>query len=273
MLSYLQENATSLQLCWEIRRKDGVKLYYTEYDKDLVINGKIYKKRNSGISQSLRVEDALKGNESSIDMILDGDGITVADLYSFKYDDADIFISVVNPNTPDDQIKLTRGKLGKTVLKEDKAEISYKSITSLLDKNIGRIYTYTCDAELFDSYCSASTAGHIFTNKNPTGVDPTKPFTTFTDTTLNKDNGWFDNAYFKWTSGNNKDIETKVKSYTNDIITLSLAMPYEIKVADTYTVFSGCDKEFTTCKSKFNNTLNFKGFPHIPNADKMVRYE
>ena len=52
--------------------------------------------------------------------------------------------------------------------------------------------------------------------------------------------------------------------------TLQLPMPYDIEIADAYSVIAGCDKTFATCKAKFNNVVNFRGFPHIPGADMLV---
>ncbi|MDE5056044.1 phage BR0599 family protein [Wolbachia endosymbiont of Drosophila bicornuta] len=31
-----------------------------------------------------------------------------------------------------------------------------------------------------------------------------------------------------------------------------------------YSILAGCDKTFPTCRSKFNNTVNFRGEPYIP---------
>jgi len=273
MLTYIQNNATSLQLCWEIRRLDGVSFYYTEYDENLIINGNEYKKRNSGVGKSLRFSDLLKGNNSNIDMLLtESDGITLPDLYNFKYDGAEIFISIVNPEDPDDQIKLVHGILGQTENNDGKATINYKSVIDLLNKPIGRVFAPECDAELFDSYCIADSTGHQFFNRTPTGIDPIKPFTVFTDTTLAQADFWFNDAYFKWTSGSNEGVSTKVKSYINDVIILSMGMPNAIESGDEYTIYTGCDKSSETCKNKFNNILNFKGFPTIPNADKISTY-
>ena len=36
---------------------------------------------------------------------------------------------------------------------------------------------------------------------------------------------------------------------------------------DTFTVTAGCDKQFATCQAKFDNAVNFRGFPHIPGND------
>jgi uncharacterized phage protein (TIGR02218 family) len=42
----------------------------------------------------------------------------------------------------------------------------------------------------------------------------------------------------------------------------SMASP--IEPGDTFTITAGCDKTFDTCKAKFANGINFRGFPHIP---------
>jgi uncharacterized phage protein (TIGR02218 family) len=41
---------------------------------------------------------------------------------------------------------------------------------------------------------------------------------------------------------------------------------------DTFEVVAGCDRTFATCKSKFNNVRNFRGFPHIPGRDEGLKY-
>ena len=41
---------------------------------------------------------------------------------------------------------------------------------------------------------------------------------------------------------------------------------------DTFTVTAGCDKRFATCRSKFDNQLNFRGFPHLPGNDAAYGY-
>jgi len=45
-----------------------------------------------------------------------------------------------------------------------------------------------------------------------------------------------------------------------------------IAAGDTFTVTAGCDKRFATCNGRFNNAVNFRGFPHIPGNDFVIRY-
>ena len=49
-------------------------------------------------------------------------------------------------------------------------------------------------------------------------------------------------------------------------------MPQPIEVGDAFTVTAGCDKSFSTCGSRFNNKVNFRGFPQIPGNDFVVSY-
>ncbi|MGE3292612.1 MAG: phage BR0599 family protein, partial [Geminicoccaceae bacterium] len=39
-----------------------------------------------------------------------------------------------------------------------------------------------------------------------------------------------------------------------------------------FTIRAGCDKRMETCGAKFANTANFRGFPHIPGQDAVLRY-
>jgi uncharacterized phage protein (TIGR02218 family) len=43
-------------------------------------------------------------------------------------------------------------------------------------------------------------------------------------------------------------------------------------VGDTLVAVAGCDRQLTTCRDKFHNTVNFRGFPHIPGNDFVLRY-
>ena len=48
------------------------------------------------------------------------------------------------------------------------------------------------------------------------------------------------------------------------------AMSEPIAPGDTFSVTAGCDKQFATCKSKFANGLNFRGFPFMPGNDAVL---
>jgi uncharacterized phage protein (TIGR02218 family) len=45
------------------------------------------------------------------------------------------------------------------------------------------------------------------------------------------------------------------------------AMSEAIAPGDGFTLGAGCDKQFATCKTKFANGINFRGFPYMPGND------
>ena len=42
--------------------------------------------------------------------------------------------------------------------------------------------------------------------------------------------------------------------------------------ADRFRIIAGCDKRAETCRKKFSNLLNFRGFPLIPGDDWVTAY-
>ena len=53
---------------------------------------------------------------------------------------------------------------------------------------------------------------------------------------------------------------------------LAQASPDAIHHWRTLDVTAGCDRRFDTCKAKFGNAVNFRGFPHIPGSDYVLRH-
>ena len=44
-------------------------------------------------------------------------------------------------------------------------------------------------------------------------------------------------------------------------------------VASSHPHFAqGCDRQLATCRDRFANMINFRGFPHVPGADFLLRY-
>lgn len=84
--------------------------------------------------------------------------------------------------------------------------------------------------------------------------------------------GFFDYGLVTFSSGANATYSMEVKRYVPGVVELQLPMPYPMAVADTYTIVPGCVGRFIEdCKTKFANVLNFRGEPHLPGQDRVVR--
>jgi hypothetical protein len=87
--------------------------------------------------------------------------------------------------------------------------------------------------------------------------------------------GWFTAGKLTFTSGANDGLAMEVKTHRRDddgvSIELWQTMPEPVAPGDTFTVTAGCDKRFATCRDRFDNTVNLRGFPHIPGNDRRWR--
>jgi uncharacterized phage protein (TIGR02218 family) len=96
----------------------------------------------------------------------------------------------------------------------------------------------------------------------------------FSTAAISRADGWFDGGVVTWLTGLNAGLEGEVKRWTDSSNTIELhqAMPFNIAASDTFTVTAGCDLLRATCKTKFDNIYNFRGFPDMPTRDAVLAY-
>jgi uncharacterized phage protein (TIGR02218 family) len=54
---------------------------------------------------------------------------------------------------------------------------------------------------------------------------------------------------------------------------LLLDEPLALAAGTRVLLREGCDKRFATCRDRFGNAANFRGEPHVPGADLLIRYQ
>ena len=88
--------------------------------------------------------------------------------------------------------------------------------------------------------------------------------------------GWFAAGTVEWTSGANAGRRAEVMMHevtdTGVAITLLETPVRPFGVGDVFVIRAGCDKQLETCRDRFANARNFRGFPNIPGQDAVLRY-
>lgn len=88
------------------------------------------------------------------------------------------------------------------------------------------------------------------------------------------DNNWFTGGLISWLTGANAGRKSEVRVHAKNVegVTVELwQRPAEaISPGDTFRIVAGCDKQFATCRTKFANVPNFRGFAHVPGNDFML---
>ena len=271
----LDTGATTLCRCWIVTRNDGVKQGFTDHDEDVVV-GEIICRAGTGLTGAEATQQfglAVTGSEISGALV--DQSLSEADLAAGHYDAAAIDIHLVDWSEPDLRVLLARGVLGE-VRREGRAfAAEVRSLAHRLNEDSGRLYTATCSADLGDARCKIDLDNAAY---HGTGtVDALRAAAQFTATGLDGFAvGWFSAGRLAFTSGANNGLAVEVKQHRIEsgvvIFDLWQAMPETIAPGDIFTVTAGCDKRFATCRDRFGNSVNFRGFPHIPGNDFVVRY-
>ena len=132
-----------------------------------------------------------------------------------------------------------------------------------LDQPIGRAYLTQCDAELGDARCGVSLI------RAPATVTQLAITGEIMASGLGENHA---RGTLTWMSGLNAGTSQPVRDHVGDTLMLWSPPVDPIQPGDTFEVTQGCDKTLATCRDRFANTENFRGFPHMPGDDFATSY-
>ena len=270
----LDGGVTTLCRCWLITRNDGVCQGFTDHDEDVVL-GAVTCRAASGLTGSEATQNlGLAVDSSELAGALADDSLNEDDLAAGRYDAAGVALWLVDWSEPALCVLLARGTLGE-VKREGAAFVAeLRGLSQRLAEDSGRLYTATCSADLGDARCKVDLTDPALRGGGT--VVAVSATASFTASGLDGfDDGWFTAGKLTFAGGANAGLAVEVKAHRKaDTVSFDLwqAMPQPIAAGDAFTVTAGCDKQFATCHDKFNNVVNFRGFPHIPGNDFVLRY-
>jgi uncharacterized phage protein (TIGR02218 family) len=269
LASHIQGEVTSLATCWRIKRRDGIVLGFTTHDRPLRINGVIYRAAAGFVPSSMASSNALDVDNLDIEGILADSALSRDDLLAGHYDLAEVDIFLVNWAAPEaGAVILKTGFLGDASLKDNDFTVEVRGLSQLLQTDIGDVYSPECRASLGDYRCKVR-LGAFRVLGAVTAVTDSE---TFSDSTRSEADGWFDYGVLAWLTGANAGLECDVKTFAGGQVALAEPMPGNILIGDRYEMTAGCDKRFSTCRTKFANSRNFRGEPAVPGQDAVLDY-
>lgn len=271
----LDSGVTTLAQAWRLTRRDGVVLGFTDHDRDLVIDGVTCRAGTGfGASEaSQRFDLSVDGGE--IAGALDDGALSDADLAAGRFDAAEIETWLVDWSDVSLKLLVARGRLGEVRREGAAFTAEFRGLADLLSQESGRLYTARCGADLGDGKCRVDLANPAYRGSGTVAAIAGTSMVTASGLGGFLDN-WFSAGKLSWTSGANAGLSIEIKLHRNidgEVrLTLWQAMPEPLAAGDAFTVTAGCDKAFATCRDRFGNADNFRGFPHIPGNDFILSY-
>lgn len=144
------------------------------------------------------------------------------------------------------------------------AVLGQGSVDTVWDTTVG---SYTFDGTLIwkavGKFRAFSTVDSVVSNKEFRA-----------DSSITDDPGSYETGLIEWVSGQNAGRKNVVRNYTPEISSPSLIRPtfklyfptaFPIEIGDAFYYTRPCAKRMEEdCRDKFDNVINFRGFPHLP---------
>jgi uncharacterized phage protein (TIGR02218 family) len=270
LAAHLAGEATTLARCWVLSRVDGVVMGFTDHDRDLTVEG-VPCRASTGLDAAEATATlGLAVGGGDVSGALASAGITEADVSAGRYDGASVASWLVNWREPAQALCTGRASIGE-IRRSDAGFIAeLRGEAHRLDEERGRLFTAQCDADVGDARCGVA-IGPYGGSVNATDG---RFMLTSADLTAVPD-GWLTGGRLTMLGGGNDGFSTEVKLHRRGSggaeLSLWQAAPMPIAPGNSFTVTLGCDKRFTTCRDRFGNALNFRGFPQMPGNDALIR--
>lgn len=272
---HLDGRATTLCWCWRLTRRDGVRLGFTDHDRDIEFDSTIFEASAGFTPTEMKDGIGLGVDNLEVETALTSDSLNEDDLAAGRYDDARVELFRVNWSTPEQRVLMRTGSIGEVSRSGAAFRAEVRGLAHYLQQPTGRLFQYTCDADLGDARCGIDLTEGGYRADGTVDVSLTpRAFEVgglggFTD-------GWFSRGLLTFTSGANAGTAVEIRRHRSSggIATIELWQEpaHPALAGDTITVSTGCDKHLDTCRGKFSNAINFRGFPHMPGNDFVTSY-
>jgi len=249
--------------------KTGAVHGYTDFDAPIAMDGVTYTPA-PGLS---RTRLTATSNDTVSNQELSSGWVDAPEdqLLAGAFDNALVEISFCSWRKPEyGAYIINRGNIGVIQWSSDGFRADIQSHMRQLQRNIVFNSTASCRHQLFSAYatgligaCTLNKSSYTFNGSVAAIIEEKLKFSV---SGLSQVAQYFQNGILTWTTGSNAGLKHEVKGHTTAGTTdIELFLPTFTKVnpGDQFSVTAGCDKTFATCKSKFNNAINFGGFPHI----------
>jgi uncharacterized phage protein (TIGR02218 family) len=270
----MTDTTTTLARAWRLERSDGLILGFTDHDRDLEFAGTTFRAGAGMTARALAQATGLAVDNTEAVGALSDAGLTEADILAGRWDGARLTIWEVDWTDPAARRVLFRGSLGEIARQGGAFRAELRGLTEALQQGQGRVFGAVCPAVLGDARCRFDLTTPGFSVETPIlAVDAAggelvvAPLPAFAE-------GWFGEGRVRFLAGAAQGLTAVVRADLFEGATRRLrlwaAPGAQPAAGDPVRLEAGCDKRLVTCRTKFNNVLNFQGFPHLPGEDWLL---
>jgi len=273
LAAHLGDGASTTCRVWALTRRDGRVMGFTDHDRALAFEGITFRPDTGLSARAVAASTGLAVNNTEALGALSDTAISEADIEAGRYDGAEVRAWIVNWRDVAQRVEIFAGTLGEIRRSGGAFEAELRGLTDALNVPLGRVYQKSCSAVLGDAECGfdLDTPGYV-SERPAEDVAEDRVFRFAEMAGFAED--WFRHGVLTVTSGAAQGLRGLVKRDRMEpgarIIELWHPLGARVAPGDALRITAGCDKRMQTCRFKFDNLLNFQGFPDIPGDDWVI---
>lgn len=155
----IEGGAATLCHVWLVRRADGVRLGFTDHDRDLTVEDVVCTAASGWTAGAAEAGLGPVPGDAAAAGVLDDARLAEADVAAGLYDAAEVELWRSDWTAPALRVRLWRGRMGRVRREGDRFVADLEGPLAALQRTIGRTCARTCDATLGDARCSVDLAG------------------------------------------------------------------------------------------------------------------
>ncbi len=260
------DRLSAIALTWRVERCDGVAIGLTSHDRDLEIEGFVYRAAPGMTPSAIKRSADLSADTMDVSGPLTAAAITERDLLAGRWDGARVSVRAVDWQSGAIVAELGEGRIGAVETREDGFTAELAGIAALLDRPVSETSSPECRAELGDTRCRVAMAGR----RRFVRVTASSGAVLTIDTPEPAANV-YGGGVVRWIGGGNSGLESAVARSDGSTVTLRVP-PKFVPDGALIELIEGCDKSLATCAARFGNAINFRGEPYLPGIDLLTRY-
>lgn len=271
LLAHLAAGSSTVCRAWAVVRRDGQTYGFTDHDRPLAFEGITFR-ADAGMSARAIVQGTgLAVDNSEALGVLSDTSLRDEDIDAGRLDGAQVRMWLVNWQVPAQRLLRFAGTIGEIRRGAGAFHAELRGLTEALNQPQGRVIQRPCAAVLGDARCRFDLDDVGYAVTLPAEVVEGGRVYAFVLVDMFQDR-WFERGRLIVTSGAAGGLTGMIKHdrlRADGSRQIELWEPIRAAVVtgDLLRIEAGCDKRVETCRLKFNNIVNFQGFPFIPGED------
>lgn len=264
--------ATSMAMCWRLTRGDGLVLGFTSHDRDILLEGLLYRSNPGMTPSAVSQTAALRADSMDVEGALVTSAVSAFDLESGRWAGARVELFACDWRQPElGKMRIISGEIGDVSRPIAQTGGSFRvellSDMARLERAGPLRLAPMCRSELGDGKCGVDMEGRRTELRVAAvaeeRIDLVQPL---------QRPELYAGGRMRFVSGILCGLDRRVASAGGQALWLEEGVPAGSVAGSHIWLWEGCDRRIATCAERFGNSLAFGGEPHVPGTDALLRY-